>query len=48
MSELLARPLVRQMNSEARGWMDSIPDWVGNRCIAAQVHHQSLGVSCYV
>lgn len=21
----------RQMNAEARGWMDAIPDWVGNR-----------------
>ncbi|CAE7437681.1 unnamed protein product, partial [Symbiodinium necroappetens] len=28
---LKKRKELRQMNSEARGWMDSIPDWVGNR-----------------
>lgn len=29
-----AMEALRQMNAEARGWMDPIPDWVGNRTLA--------------
>ena len=29
----------RQMNAEARGWMDPIPDWVGNRSLALSGDH---------